>query len=83
MNFVFRSGTKEEYNQLAQLFEDIWTYRRDMEDLKMKEKEERSRKEELKKRKGQEMQAAAVNKMCSKLEHYMLLCVFPIGRDKY
>ena len=61
MKFVFRSGTEEEYNQLTQLLEDIWIYRRDMEDLKMKEKEEKSRKEELKNKKGQEMRAAAVN----------------------
>jgi hypothetical protein len=73
VNFFFRSGTEEEYNQLAQLLEDIWTYRRDMEDLKMKEKEEKSRKEELKNKKGQGMRAAAFNKMCSKLEHYMLV----------
>jgi 1,2-phenylacetyl-CoA epoxidase catalytic subunit len=73
VNFVFRSGTEEENNQLAQLFEDIWTYRRDMDDLKMKEKEEKSRKEEFKKRKGQEMRAAAVNKMFSKL--YASMCI--------
>ena len=38
-----------------------------MEDLKRKEKEEKNRKEELKNKKGQEMRAAAVSKMCSKL----------------
>jgi hypothetical protein len=44
-----------------------------MDDLKMKEKEEKSRKEEFKKRKGQEMRAAAVNKMFSKL--YASMCI--------
>ena len=78
--FCFRSGTEEEYNQLAQLFEDIWTYRRDMDDLKMKEKEEKSRKELLKREKDRRWELLQSIKC---VVSYMLLCVFPIGRDKY
>lgn len=46
--------------------EDVVTNRRDMDDLKRKEKEERNRKEQLKNKKGKEMRAASLDKMCSK-----------------
>lgn len=73
---MLRSGTEEEYTELTQLLEDIMTYRRDMEDLKRKEKEEKNRKEELKNKKGQEMRAAAVSKMCSKFrEGFTYFCL--------
>ena len=65
---MLRSGTEEEYSELSQLLQDIWTYRRDMEDLKRKEKEEKNRIEDMKNKKGQDMCAAAMRKMCSKLQ---------------
>ena len=65
---MLRSDTEEEYSELSQLLQDIWTYRRDMEDLKRKEKEEKNRIEDMKNKKGQDMHAAAMRKMCSKLQ---------------
>ena len=65
---MLRSGTEEEYSELSQLLQDIWTYRRNMEDLKRKEKEEKNRIEDMKNKKGQDMRAAAMRKMCSKLQ---------------
>ena len=63
---VDRSGTEEEYSELSQLLEDILLYRRDMADLKAREKEERKKKERGDKQQGLEMRQAAMQGMSSK-----------------
>ena len=47
-----RSGTEEEYSELSQLLQDISTYRRDMEEYKVKtakEKEQKKKRGKIKK----------------------------------
>ena len=63
---VDRSVTEEEYSELSQLLEDILLYRRDMADLKAREKEERKKKERGDKQQGLEMRQAAMQGMSSK-----------------
>ena len=38
-SLVGRSGTEEEYDELSQLLEDIYTFRKDAEETQKKEKE--------------------------------------------
>lgn len=64
---VIRSGSEEEYTQLNQLLEDIYTYRRDLQEVKTKEKENKKQKEKEDQQKGLEMRAAALTGMASKL----------------
>jgi len=42
---VCRSGTEEEYTQLHQLLEDIYTYRQDMEEQRNKDTLNKKKKE--------------------------------------
>ena len=42
---VLRSGTEEEYIELAQLLEDISTYMNDLVEMKTKDKQEKKMKE--------------------------------------
>ena len=49
--FIFRSGTEEDFNELQQLLEDIYTFRRDQEELKQREKEKKKEKRRKRNRK--------------------------------
>ena len=42
MNWLFRSGTEEEFSELVQMLEDISTYQRDMQEAILKQKEEKN-----------------------------------------
>ena len=44
---MFRSGTEDDFNELQQLLEHIYTFRQDQEELKQREKE--SNKKNIKK----------------------------------
>lgn len=68
---VGRSGTEEEYTQLHQLLEDIFTYRRDIEEQKNKEKEAKMNKKRDDEKKGNEMRAAALTGMGSEFLKYL------------
>jgi len=61
-----RSGTEEEYNQLHQLLEEIYTLRQDIQEQKRKDKEDKKKKEREEKMNGEEMRAAALSGMASK-----------------
>lgn len=64
---VIKSGSGEEYTQLDQLLENIYTYRKDLQEVKTKEKENKKQKEKEDQQKGLEMRAAALTGMASKL----------------
>ena len=59
------SGTEEDYTELHRLLEDILTYRRDVAEMKEKEKDARRLKEEQDKKMGEEMRLAAIQGMNS------------------
>ena len=59
------SRTEEDYTELHRLLEDILTYRRDVAEMKEKEKEARRLKEEQDKKMGEEMKLAAIQGMNS------------------
>ena len=61
----WRSGTEEEFTEIQQLCEDILVYRRDMIEMRKMEKESRTKREQEDKRKGEEMQQAAVKRIAS------------------
>ncbi|XP_015753499.1 PREDICTED: UPF0329 protein ECU05_1680/ECU11_0050-like isoform X2 [Acropora digitifera] len=55
-----KSGTEEEYGQLSQLLEDIYTFRKDSVEMQKKERESKKQKEKDDKRKAEEMRDAAM-----------------------
>ena len=57
---IYRSGTEEEYTELAQLLEDIRTYMCDLVDIKKKEKEEKRKKELNERMQAEDMRKAAM-----------------------
>ena len=67
-----RSGTEEEYGQLSQLLEDIYTFRKDSVEMQKKERESKKQKEKDDKRKAEEMRDAAMVGLGSKLKVYSL-----------
>ena len=62
---IYRSGTEEEYDELSQLLADIVTLRRDLAELKIKEKEMKQKKDIDDRRKGEEMKMAAMEGIAS------------------
>ena len=60
-----RSGTEEEYTELHQLLEDIYTFRKDMENIHKKDKENKKQKEKSDHEKGEQMREAAMKGMSS------------------
>lgn len=67
MNWLFRSGTEEEYSELVQLLEDISTYQQDMQEAILKQKEEKKQKETNDRNIGVEMRKAAMETFSRKL----------------
>ena len=63
---TFRSGTEEDYNELSQLLEGIISFRRDFAEQKEIEKEQKRKKEEDDRNKGEVMKNAAMTRMGSK-----------------
>jgi hypothetical protein len=63
---TFRSGTQEDYNELSQLLEGIISFRRDFAEQKEIEKEQKRKKEEDDRNKGEVMKNAAMTRMGSK-----------------
>lgn len=57
---VNRSGTEEECCQLNQLLEDIYTFRKDANEMQKNERESKKQKEKEDKRKAEEMRDAAL-----------------------
>ena len=57
---IYRSGTEEEYTELAQLLEDICTYMCDLVDIKNREKEEKRKKELNERTQAEDMRKAAI-----------------------
>ena len=57
---IYRSGTEEEYTELAQLLEDICTYMCDLVDIKNKEKEEKRKKVLNQRMQAEDMRKAAM-----------------------
>lgn len=72
-SLVGRSGTEEEYDELSQLLEDIYTFRKDAEETQKKEKENKKRKEKEDKRKAAEMRDAALLSLGSKFIEIFLV----------
>lgn len=60
-----RSGSEEEYTELHQLLEDIYTFRKDMEELYKREKENKKEREKIDCKKGEQMREAAMKGMSS------------------
>ena len=58
--YIYRSGTEEEYTELAQLLEDICTYMCDLVDIKNKEKEEKRKKELNERMQAEDMRKTAM-----------------------
>ena len=61
----FRSGTEENFNELQQLLEDIYTFKRDQEDLKKREKEKKKQKDLDEHEKALAMRSAALSGLAS------------------
>ena len=61
-----RSGTEEEYSELAQLLEDIKSYQKDFEEKKECEKLAAHNKRQEEKRKGEEIRKTAMQRLSSK-----------------
>lgn len=61
----FRSGTEEEYTELAELLEDIRSYQRDFEEKAAEEKKSADEKKRQERRKGEEMRRLAMEGMSS------------------
>ena len=72
-SLVGRSGTGDEYDELSQLLEDIYTVRKDAEETQKKEKENKKRKEKEDKRKAAEMRDAALLSLGSKFIEIFLV----------
>lgn len=72
-SLVGRSGTEEEYDELSQLLEDIYTFRKDAEETQKKEKENKKQKEKEDKRKAAEMRDAALLSLGSKFIEIFLV----------
>ena len=72
-SLVGRSGTEEEYDELSQLLEDIYTVRKDAEETQKKEKENKKQKEKEDKRKAAEMRDAALLSLGSKFIEIFLV----------
>ena len=72
-SLVRRSGTEEEYDELTQLLEDIYTFRKDAEETQKKEKENKKQKEKEDKRKAEEMREAALLSLGSKFIEIFLV----------
>lgn len=72
-SLVGRSGTGEEYDELSQLLEDIYTVRKDAEETQKKEKENKKQKEKEDKRKAAEMRDAALLSLGSKFIEIFLV----------
>ena len=65
-----RSGTEEDYGELTQLLEDIFTYRRDVLPVLNKEKQERQKQEKQKqedKKQAEAMRKSAMETFSRKL----------------
>ena len=68
INFLYwRSGTEEEYSELAQLLEDVTTYQSDLATKKLCAPK---RKDELDREKGLQMRNAAMVTHASKSFHF-------------
>ena len=72
-SLVSRSGTEEEYDELSQLLEDIYTFRKDAEETQKKEKENKKQKEKEDKRKAAEMRDVALLSLGSKFIEIFLV----------
>ena len=70
-----RSGTEEEYGQLNQLLEDIYTFRKDDEEMQKKKRQNKKQKEKEDKRKAEEMRDAALIGLGSKFYSNVSLIV--------
>lgn len=67
VSFLFhRSGTEEEYDEIKMLLEDILTFNRDIQELKLQEKEEKQKLLESNKRKASDIRRAAMEGRASK-----------------
>lgn len=66
---LFRSGSEEDFNELQQLLEDIYTFKRDEEELRQRKKEDKKQKEKEDHQKAIDMRSAALSGMNSKLTH--------------
>ena len=58
--FISRSGTEEEYSELDQLCEDISSYRHDINEMKMQEKDLKTKKGRCREKKAADMRVAAM-----------------------
>lgn len=77
--FICRSGTEEEYDELTQLLEDIFTYRRDVLAALSKEKEEKKKKELCEKKQAEDMRESAMETLSRMFDHLYVsfqCCVF-------
>ena len=68
-----RSGTEEDYTELAQLLEDIQSYQKDFEEKKENEKQAAVEKRLEEKRKGEAIRKAAMQRLSSKKTKFLFL----------
>ena len=73
---MFRSGTEEDFNELHQLLKDIYTFRRDQEELKQREREKKKQKEDEEHQQGLAMRSAALRGLASKLINQPVLLFY-------
>lgn len=71
--FLFRSGTEEDFDELQQLLEDIYTFRQDQEELKKRENENKKQKEQEEHQKALAMRSAALSGLASELFPYIVM----------
>lgn len=67
VHVYYRSGTEEEYDELAQLLQDILDYQNDFEERRAEEHKSVTNRKSADKKKGQDMRKAALEGMSSML----------------
>lgn len=76
---MYRSGTEEQFTELAQMLEDIQTYQRDFEEKKECERRLAQDKRIEEKRKGEEIHQVAMQRLSSMLpDNYNTTCSYYI-----
>ena len=63
INYMYRSGTEEEYTELQQLLDDIVSYTEAFDLLAQKEEEQKVTQKKEERKKGEEMRQAAMMSM--------------------
>ena len=74
--YMYQTGISYLRTELHQLLEDIYTFRRDQEELKQREREKKKQKEDEEHQQGLAMRSAALRGLASKLINQPILLFY-------